>query len=259
MGEFAFGNIEATLQLWLLAMIRPGAAMLAAPFFGAANVPVQLRLVLALALALPAGSIIEPVMPPEGLVSLAGFALMAGEVLAGLTMGFTLQIGFAAALLAGEVISNMMGIGFAAMADPATGQPSPAIGQYLSMLALVLFLAADGHLLFFELVFQSYQSLSPGAAWLSATTLKSMIEFGRLMFVAGLTVAMPVLSALLMVQAVFAMVSRSAPTLNLFAVGLPVTLSAGTILLAVATPVMAEALARTMAEALAMSARLVRG
>ncbi|HMS19832.1 flagellar biosynthetic protein FliR [uncultured Sphingorhabdus sp.] len=259
MNEFAFGNIEATLQLWLLAMIRPGAAMLAAPFFGAANVPVQLRLVLSLALALPAVSMIEPSMPPDGLVSLAGFAMMAGEVLAGLAMGFTLQIGFAAALLAGEVISNMMGIGFAAMADPATGQPSPAIGQYLSMLALVLFLAADGHLLFFELVFQSYQSLPPGAAWLSATTLKGMIDFGGLMFVAGLAVAMPVLSALLMVQAVFAMVSRSAPTLNLFAVGLPVTLSAGTILLAIATPVMAEALARTMAEALAMSAMLVRG
>ena len=259
MNEFAFGNIEATLQLWLLAMIRPGAAMLAAPFFGAANVPVQLRLVLSLALAVPVASLIAPSMPAEGLVSIAGFVMIAGEVLAGLAMGFTLQIGIAAALLAGEVISNMMGIGFAAMADPATGQPSPAVGQYLSMLALVLFLAADGHLLFFELVFQSYQSLPPGAAWLSATTLKGMIDFGGLMFVAGLAVAMPVLSALLMVQAVFAMVSRSAPTLNLFAVGLPVTLSAGTILLAIAAPVMAEALARTMAEALGMSAMLVKG
>ncbi|MGC1468544.1 MAG: flagellar biosynthetic protein FliR, partial [Sphingorhabdus sp.] len=62
MGEFAFGNIEATLQLWLLAMIRPGAAMLAAPFFGAANVPVQLRLVLALALALPAAEMLRPAL-----------------------------------------------------------------------------------------------------------------------------------------------------------------------------------------------------
>ncbi|MBP6434453.1 MAG: flagellar biosynthetic protein FliR, partial [Sphingorhabdus sp.] len=141
MGGFAFGNIEATLQLWLLAMIRPGSAMLAAPFFGAANVPVQLRLVLALALALPAASLIAPSMPADGLVSLSGLAMMAGEALAGLAMGFALQIGLAAALLAGEVISNMMGIGFAAMADLATGQPSPAIGQYLSMLALVLFLA----------------------------------------------------------------------------------------------------------------------
>ncbi len=259
MGGFAFGNIEATLQLWLLAMIRPGSAMLAAPFFGAANVPVQLRLVLALALALPAASLIAPSMPADGLVSLSGLAMMAGEALAGLAMGFALQIGLAAALLAGEVISNMMGIGFAAMADPATGQPSPAIGQYLSMLALVLFLAADGHLLFFELVFESYRTLPPGAAWLSVATLKGMVDFGGLVFVAGLAVAMPLLSALLMVQAVFAMVSRSAPTLNLFAVGLPVTLSAGTILLAMATPAMAEALVRTMAAAMAEAARIAQG
>lgn len=259
MGEFAFGNIEATLQLWLLAMIRPGATMLAAPFFGAANVPVQLRLVLALALALPAAETVRPAMPVDGLVSLSGLLMIAAEVLAGLAMGFALQIGFAAALLAGEVISNMMGIGFAAMADPVTGQPSPALGQYLSMLALFLFLAGDGHLLFFELVFESYRSLPPGAAWLSANSLNGLVQYGGLVFVAGLAVAMPVLSALLMVQAVFAMVSRSAPTLNLFSVGLPVTLSAGIVLLAIATPVMAETLVRTMAEAMAEAARLAQG
>lgn len=259
MGEFAFGNIEATLQLWLLAMIRPGAAMLAAPFFGAANVPVQLRLVLALALALPAAEMLRPALPVDGLVSLSGLLMMTSEVLTGLAMGFALQIGFAAALLAGEVISNMMGIGFAAMADPATGQPSPAIGQYLSMLALFLFLAGDGHLLFFELVFESYRTLPPGVGWLSSKALQGLVQFGGLVFVAGLAVAMPVLSALLMVQAVFAIVSRSAPTLNLFSVGLPVTLSAGIVLLAIATPVMAETLVRTMAEAMAEAARLAQG
>lgn len=256
---FAFGNIEASLQLWLLAMIRPGAAMLAAPFFGAANVPVQLRLLLALALGMPATATIAQSMPAEGLASLSGLLIMTGEVLVGLAMGFALQIGHAAALLAGEVISNMMGIGFAAMADPATGQPSPAVGQYLSMLALCLFLAGNGHLLFFETVFESYRSLPPGGAGISATALQGLVHFGGLVFVAGLAVAMPVLSALLMVQAVFAMVSRSAPTLNLFSVGLPVTLCAGIVLLAIATPVMADALMRGMAEALGEAARLARG
>jgi flagellar biosynthetic protein FliR len=256
MESFAFGNIEATLQLWLLSMLRPGAAMLAAPFFGAANVPVQLRLVLALALGMPAAAMVTPAIPEDGLVSLSGFLLMAGEVLAGLAMGFALQIGFAAALLAGETISNLMGIGFAAMADPSTGQPSPAIGQYLSMLALFLFLAGDGHLLFFEIVFESYQTLPPGAAWLSANSLWNIVRFGGLVFTAGLAVAMPVLSALLLVQAVFAMVSRAAPTLNLFSVGLPATLSAGIILLAIATPVMADGLVRAMTEAMAKVARI---
>ncbi len=259
MEAFSFGNVEATLQLWLLAMIRPGAAMLAAPFFGAGNVPLQLRLVLALALAMPAAALVTPAVPTDGLVSLDGFLLMAGEVLAGLAMGFALQIGFAAALLAGEAISNLMGIGFAAMADPATGQPSPAIGQYLMMLALFLFLAGDGHLLFVEIVFESYRTLPPGDAWLAAETLGGIVHFGALVFAAGLAVAMPVLSALLLVQAVFAIVSRAAPTLNLFSVGLPATLCAGVILLAIATPIMADGLARSMAEAMAEAARISRG
>lgn len=253
--SFSFGVVEANLQLWLLAMIRPGAAMLAAPFFGGGNVPVQLRLVLALALALPAAALVQPLLPAAGLVSLPGIAMIAGEAMVGLAIGFALQIGFACALLAGEAISNLMGIGFAAMADPATGQPSPAIGQYLSMLAIALFLAGDGHLAFVEILLESYRSLPPGG-WLSAPTLRGLVEFGGLVFAGGLAVAMPVLAALLLVQTVFAMVSRSAPTLNLFAVGLPVTLAAGTVLLAIATPVMADALTRAIADALA-TARLI--
>jgi flagellar biosynthetic protein FliR len=144
----------------------------------------------------------------------------------------------------------MMGIGFAAMADPATGQPSPAVGQYLSMLSLCLFLAGNGHLLFIEALFESYRSLPPGGPGLTAAALANLVNFGGLVFVAGMAVAMPVLSALLMVQTIFAMISRSAPTLNLFSVGFPVTLAAGIVLLAMATPAMADALMRTMAEAL---------
>lgn len=257
--EFGFGNVEANLQIWLLAMVRPGAALLAAPFFGAGNVPVQLRLVLALVLGLPAVDLVQPAIPVDGLTSLSGLLLIAGEALLGLAMGFGLQIGFACALLAGEVISNMMGIGFAAMADPATGQPSPAIGQYLSMLALLLFLAVEGHLLFIEIVVESYRALPPGEVWISAKALIGLVQFGGLTFAGGIAVAMPVLSTLLLVQAVFAMVSRAAPTLNLFSVGLPATLSAGIILLAIATPVMADALGRIILDALRQAQSLGRG
>ena len=77
-------------------MIRPGAAFLAAPIFGAAFVPVQLRLILALAIGIPALATPCILLPPEGLVSIAGFMLVAGEVIAGLALGFAVQIGFSA-------------------------------------------------------------------------------------------------------------------------------------------------------------------
>ena len=102
-------------------------------------------------------------LPAAGIISLARLSAdRCREVMVGLAIGFALQIGFAAALLAGEAISNAMGIGFAAMADPASGQMSPAIGQFLSMLATFLFLAIDGHLALIAIIVESYRRLAAG-------------------------------------------------------------------------------------------------
>ena len=246
MEGFSLVNAEATLQLWMLAMIRPGAAFLAAPIFGGSNVPVQLRLVLALAVGVPAASASGMEVPADGIISLTGFMLILAEVIVGLAIGFALQIGFAAALLAGEAISNAMGIAFAAIADPTNGQMSPAIGQYLSMLATFLLLATDGHLALIAIIVDSYSALPPGNAWLSFEVIAEIANFGVLLFAAGLSIALPVGCALIIVQIMMGVIARSAPTLNLFAVGLPATLLAGVVLLAIATPIMAETITATM-------------
>ena len=65
-----FEGVEAQLWLWMIAMIRPGAAFLAAPVFGAAFVPVQLRLVVALAIGIPALAVTDFTLPDAGLVSI---------------------------------------------------------------------------------------------------------------------------------------------------------------------------------------------
>lgn len=237
-----FGNIEAQLMLWLFAMIRPGAAFLAAPVFSAPAVPVQLRLIIALGIGVPAASAAGINLPPEGMASFAGILAIAGEIVAGLALGFAVQIGLAAAFLAGEVISNTMGLGFAAMSDPLGGQVSPAIGQFLSMLGTFLFLAVGGHLALAQIIVESYSALPPGNGWLSHDAIGGLVRFGGLVFAAGLSIALPVAFAMILVQIVMAMIARSTPTLNLFAVGLPATLLAGIILLAIAAPAMADSL-----------------
>lgn len=252
-------NVEAMLQLWMLGMIRPGAAFLAAPVFGAANVPVQLRLVIALAVGVPAVAASGMALPPEGIVSVPGLLFIIGEVMIGLGIGFVLQMGLAAALLGGEAISNAMGLGFAAMADPMSGQMSSAIGQFLSMLATALFLAADGHLLLIDIVVESYIALPPGGGGLSFEAIGGILRFGSLMFAAGLTIALPVGFVLILVQIIMGVIGRSAPALNLFAVGIPATLLAGVVLLAIGTPVMAEAIARILSDALEAARRISGG
>lgn len=245
-----FENVEQQLLVWMLAMIRPGAAFLAAPMFGAGAVPVQLRLILALAVGIPSATAENMALPIAGIISIPGFLMVAAEVVAGLALGFVIQIAFAAALVAGEAISNVMGLGFASMADPTSGQSSPAVGQFLSMLAMFLFLAANGHLTLIAIIAESYRALPPGDAWLSFAAIGGITQFGGLAFSAGLSIALPVGFALVLVQIIMAMIARSAPTLNLFAVGMPAALLAGILLLGMATPVMADTITHAIRLAL---------
>ena len=254
-----FAGLEAQLWLWMVAMIRPGAAFIAAPIFGAPFVPVQLRLIVALAIGIPALAAADFQLPLDGLASIEGFMLVAGEVLAGLALGFAVQIGFSAALVAGETIGNAMGLGFAGMVDPASGQSAPAIGQILSILATFLFLAIGGHLALAATVVESYRALPPGAAWVSADSLMGIVQFGGVLFAAGLSIALPVGSALILVQIVMGVLARSAPALNLFAVGLPAALLAGIVLLAIGAPVMGEAIVTAITAGLDMSRNLAGG
>ncbi|MCF8707460.1 flagellar biosynthetic protein FliR [Rhizorhapis sp. SPR117] len=234
-------GVEAQLWLWLIAMIRPGAAFLAAPVFGTRAVPVQLRLVLSLALGMAALNSVTITMPEGGVASFGGVLLVAGEVLTGLAIGFALQIGYSAAFVAGEVISNAMGLGFASMSDPQSGMSSPVVGTFLSVLATFLLFAMNGHLMLIAFIVKSYEAIPPGTM-LSNDAVYSLVLFGGTLFGAGLTIALPVGFALILIQIVMAMLARSAPSLNLFSVGLPAALICGLILLAMAAPVMSDAI-----------------
>src|SRR3546814_12495386 len=83
-----FAGLEAQLWLWMVAMIRPGAAFLAAPEFGASFVPVMLRLIIALAIGIPALTITDFTLPAVGLASIEGFMPGRGEAMAGARLGW---------------------------------------------------------------------------------------------------------------------------------------------------------------------------
>lgn len=251
-------SLEGSLWLWIFAAIRPGAAFLIAPLFGAPAVSVQLRFVVALALGLPGVASGHVLLPVEGLVSLSGVVAIAGEACAGLALGLAAQIGFSAAIAAGETISNAMGLGFAAMADPLSGAANPAIGQFLSILALLLFLGSGGHLIFAAILTESYRALPAGQAWLSHDAIEGLVNFGGLILAAGFVIALPVTLALVLVQIGLAVLSRSAPTLNLFTVGMPAAALAGVILLALALPAMAGSISHALADGLAMARHIAK-
>jgi flagellar biosynthesis protein FliR len=248
--NFGFPALEAELWRMMFIMTRIGAALLAAPIFSSAGVPVQLRVAITGAIAVLITAWTDVAAPPA-LLSIQGLLAVAGEILIGLSMGFVIQLTFAAPTIAAEVISGTMGMSMATAVDPNTSAGSTALGQYFSILLTLAFLAVDAHLHFVELIVQSYKVFPPGEAWLSTVQLQQILDFGGDMLVTAILLALPVTLLLLLVNVVTGVISRSAPSLNLFALGLPASVFAGLIALVIAAPMLNEQLLELAGQAIA--------
>ena len=251
-------SIEPKLWALIFVMVRISAAFVAAPVFSGVSVPLTVRIALSGAIGVLVLAV-HPIAPPAQIFSLATILLVAAEALVGFAIGFVLQIAFAAPMVASEVIGTSMGIGFASAIDPQNGRSTPALGQFFSMLLTLLFLAVNGHLVLVEMIVKSYEALPPGAAWLGADRLENIAIFGGYTFLAGLLLALPVGFLLLCLNIVVGMISRAAPSLNLFAVGLPVSLAVGVLALAVSFPAMGDYMLVIINEGLAATQHLVFG
>ena len=216
-------------------LARIGGVLTSAPVLGDRSSPARVRLMLALALTL----IVMPLMPEQPL--LAAFSAdwwlrMVTEVLLGIMMGFVLKLVFEAVVLGGELIGNSMGLGFARMADPLRGADVPVVGQFLHLMAVLLFIALGGHLQLIELLVGSFNTVPDAGAVLQAEHFESMAELGITMFSGAMLLALPMLAALLLVNLAFGVMSRSSPTLNGMSVGFPLALAVGLVLLRVDLP-----------------------
>ncbi|WP_432199731.1 flagellar biosynthetic protein FliR [Erythrobacter sp. W53] len=251
------GEVEQDLWLLLFLSIRAGAAMLSAPLFGSASMPVQLRAFLGVALAFFIQAWVPLPQVPD-MLSIAGFLAILQEVIIGTALGFVLQISFAVPIIAAEQISGTMGLAIATAVDPNTGTQSGVLGQYFNMMLIFVFLSLGAHLLWFELVIESYRIFPPGDAIFSAQSASDIAGFGGLAFATAAAMALPVILVLLLVQIATGVLSRSAPALNLFALGLPAGVLAGLLALIAALPVLIEQFADLSELALMQTASVLR-
>lgn len=234
--DFGIGGLEGELWRVVFLMTRIGAALFAAPFFGAASVPVPVRVSLTGALAIFTSIWMPAIATPPALLSAAGMLAIAGEVLLGLAIGFVLQLAFAAPTIAAELIGGGMGMSMATSADPSTGGTTTAFGQYFTIVLTLIFLATGAHLQWLALLTESYRAFPPGETWLGAERLGMIAGFGGFMFETAVRIALPVVLVLFLVQLVTGILSRSAPSLNLMAMGLPAGVLAGLAGLIIAAP-----------------------
>lgn len=215
--------------------IRLSAMFMAAPIFGARTLPIRVRIILALFVAvmlygtLPAVPAVDPLSP-------AGFLITLHEVLIGVAMGFIMQLVFGAVVIAGQNVAMSMGLGFASAVDPQNGVQVPVMSQYYMVITTLLFLALDGHLVLIDTLANSFRLLPIGSGAFTPQFAWEIATWGSFMFAGGVLVAIPVMTAMLLVNLSFGVITRVAPQLNIFAVGFPITLLAGFVLVLFSTP-----------------------
>lgn len=229
----------AQLEAWIGQMfwpfVRIGACFMVAPAFGAVFVPARTRLVLAGAVSV----LVAPlVAAPVGVsaFSVPGFMITIQQVIIGVALGFALQVLFDAVSMGGQLLANSMGLSFAFNVDPMRGTSTPALGQLYALMVMLTFLALDGHLALVEMLVRGFTTLPIGTTGLSNEALWMLVTWGTQIFAGALAVALPGITALLIVNLAFGVVSRAAPTLNLFAVGFPISLVFGLVIVLVGLP-----------------------
>ena len=224
-------QLAMTLLLqYFLASLRIGAFLLSAPLFGARWLPLQVRVIMAFAMGAAVVSLV-PVVDVNTLTSSVGIAMIFIEIAIGLTAGLTLAIWFAAMLLAGEKIASSSGLGYAAQVDPTTGANTPVVSQILYLFLLVIFISVDGHLVAIATIMESYRILPLGSPVAPDVMIAAGIGAAGSMFLSAAIIMLPIAMVLLMINVTVGIISRSAPTLNLFSFGFPITLISVFILL----------------------------
>ena len=235
------------IDAWIAAFIFPLARILAfiaaAPLWSTAGIPRRTRLILGIAITVAIAPSL-PNMPSVQPASLTGLWIMLQQMLIGIGMGFAARIVFAAFDLAGEFIGAQMGLGFATFYDPLSSSQTPVIAEFYGLIALLLFLSMNGHLLYFATLAQSFSAMPVGTTPLSSASWLNLAELGSKIFSAGLLLALPVVVALMITNVALAVLTRAAPQLNIFALGFPLTLLGGFVAIAIsmnylATPLQA--------------------
>ncbi len=230
---------EAQISQWLAGVMWPllriGSMMMAAPIFSTRQIPVRFRLLLAVLVTL----LVQPVLPEVPVVAVFSpdaLLIAIQQIAIGVALGFLMQMAFQALIFGGQVMAYSMGLGFAKMMDPANGVQVPVVSQFWLILAMLAFVMMNGHLVLLSAIVDTFTVLPVATDGLTRAGAWELLAWASRMFAAGVLMALPVIISLLLINVGMGVVSRAAPQLNIFAIGFPITLLMGFLLIWVTLP-----------------------
>ena len=240
--------------MYLWPFMRVLALFMAAPLFSQKSVPMRVKIGLGIAIAV----VVAPTLPVQHQVALdsaQSLPLAIQQILVGAALGFMVRLCMAGIDLAGELIGLQMGLSFAGFFDPQSQEGGNAVGSWVGVIALLMLLAINGHLLLIQTLVESFRVFPVGDGNLSGGDIRGLVGAGGEMFRLGLQLAMPFIAVLLIVNLTLGVMMRVAPQLNLFSVGLPATITTGFVSLFLLLPYLEQPLTQALERSLAGLAR----
>jgi flagellar biosynthetic protein FliR len=225
-----FSVTSDQLSVWMVAFLWPFVRIMAlistAPVFSESAVPRTAKIALAALLSM----VIAPTLgalPSVPLVSAGGLWILIQQLLIGAAMGFSMRMVFAIVQVAGDYAGLQMGLSFATFFDPTSGGSTMVLARLLNVLAILIFLATDGHLTLIMTLAESFRTLPIADAPLAASGWFLLASAGGQIISDGLMLALPLVATLLTLNLAMGILNRASPQFSIFAVGFPVTLLAG--------------------------------
>lgn len=227
--EFDIAALQHWLNQFLWPLMRISAFCMVAPIFGTALVPPQVRLLFSVLLTMLIAPVLHDLPHPDFL-SPASVVMVAQQLLIGVGLALFLQMLMQAFVTFGQIAAMQMGLGFASLNDPINGVSVASVSQFYLMLVTLLFLAINGHLVMIDVLVESFRTLPVGAD-IGEGRLQALVGWASWMFAAGLLMALPAITALLIINCSLGVITRAAPQLNIFAIGFPFMLVLGMLIL----------------------------
>lgn len=215
---------------FFLIMIRAGFVLLMLPFFGSKTIPSTFKIGLIIAVAAVLTPVIDFKVREEEIP-----LFVIRELFIGMTLGIVARSVFLAIEMAGQIMSNTMGLSIATFFNPEIGQ-STEVARLLSSLLMLIFLSLDAHHDLIYIFARSYEWL-PGGSFSLRSLLPEVINLTGSLFVISLKVSVPVVTAMVITNILFGFLYRAAPQMNVFFVGYPVYIFVGLFVILLSMPV----------------------
>jgi flagellar biosynthesis protein FliR len=227
------------LEVFFLVFLRTLALMMTIPLFENRAVPVAFKAGLALALSvllLPLVSVPGVAFPGD--VVPFGIKVL-GELMVGITMGFTVRLLFAAIQLAGQFMGFQMGFAVANVLDPQSSSQVSVIGMFYNIVAVLLFFAVDAHHWFLRALVESFQIVPLLHMHFDAALCSRMVELSARMFGMALRIGAPVMVALLLTSVGLGLMAKVVPQMNVFIMAFPLQIGIGFLIMGLSLPFLA--------------------